>query len=426
MRGLGALPNGNAVVGTTLLALIGCAAADAAEWHALPAVQHVITQDAKSSSKADPAIPLVENVDITAPKAVEQMVRTDPRDRDPLYAFTSLNVPLLRVPAEHEPVSHLLLAIPYDALDLMPFYADLIRHARTQVSITILTDTGDARDLVLAGLKEAGIDVGAVHIEIIGLDSLWVRDFGPQLAFDRKRQPWVLDWRYYRERHEDDAVPSRLAARWQIPVARPPIELEGGNLLTDGHGRCIVTNRVLEQNAFWGLSKTDIEAVLLRYAGCTRTTFIPGLPSDPNSHADMMALIVRRGVVMVAQGDNDAYPEDAPRLEEAAERLRADGWRVIRVPLPSPDENRFRSYTNAVVINRLVVIPAYGHDPSAKDVWRVFRRAFPNHHLVALDAEGLVMLEGAIHCATRTLSAGIPVLDNDAWPAIAANPLRLR
>src|SRR5437588_5601967 len=76
----------------------------------------------------------------------------------------------------------------------------------------------------------------------------WVRDYGPFLVNSFGGGSEILDFEYATassdsNRRLDDGVPSFVAAALGLPARKIPLRLEGGNILSNGAGLCIMTPR---------------------------------------------------------------------------------------------------------------------------------------------------------------------------------------
>jgi hypothetical protein len=80
--------------------------------------------------------------------------------------------------------------------------------------------------------------------------------------------------------------------------------------------------------------------------------------------------------------------------------------RVHRVPLPPPKGEYFRSYTNLVLANGVLLFPSYSEvDPAIEEeALNVYRRLLPGWKIVPIKSDALVERKGLLHC----LTLGIP------------------
>jgi phosphatidylserine/phosphatidylglycerophosphate/cardiolipin synthase-like enzyme len=146
-------------------------------------------------------------------------------------------------------------------------------------------------------------------------------------------------------------------------VTRPPIEMEGGNFLSDGAGRCVTTDANTWRNAAFGYTEADIKDLFRAYYGCQQTTIVPAMENEGTGHVDMSVHITAPGEVIVGKySANDDYT-NAQRLDVTAARLEASGFLVRRVGMPrNGGQTVFRSYTNALAVNGKVLVPVYAAD----------------------------------------------------------------
>jgi agmatine deiminase len=305
-----------------------------------------------------------------------------------------------RMPGEWEPVSDLLLA--WDA-ELQDFFVAVIAGALGQAPITMVVNhPSDADDLDRA-LAEAGLRLDDLDVLVAPVQSIWVRDFGPlvvDLADGRRR---VNDL-YYFAGEDDDRFPAVITQlRWtdwhRVEV---PLLMEGGNLLSDGRGRCLTTDAALDSGD--GADRDLLRLLLRRYFGCTRTVIVPALDREPTGHVDMFVTVTGPGSALVGRYHPDDDPDNARRLDRTAALMRRAGFSVTRIPMPTNDDGVFRTYTNAAAVNGVVLVPVYPEDVTEEaEALALFAAAYPGRAVVPIDASAVIALDGAIHCATMTI-----------------------
>jgi agmatine/peptidylarginine deiminase len=304
-----------------------------------------------------------------------------------------------RLPGEFEPVTDVLL-VWHDAHAV--FLADVIAEVRDQARVTILAPPDSDRGDIEQELVAAAVDPSHVEVFETPVDSIWIRDFGPKTVLRRQGPARLLDLGY-RERETDDRLPVALArSLWQRSIVRVPLTLDGGNLMSDGQGTCLTTTAgVMESN----VEPNTFRERLRKYLGCTETIVLPELEDEPTGHVDMMVTITGPRQAIVAEADVGAPPEIVEELDWTAILLEDEGFVVRRVRMPDPSDGVFRSYTNAVAVNGVVLVPAYPEFPEHDaEALEVFAEAYPGREIVAIDSSGLIELDGAIHCATQTLT----------------------
>jgi agmatine deiminase len=309
------------------------------------------------------------------------------------------------LPGEFEPAERLLIA--WDD-SLARFLLDIMNAAWDEVPITVLLAPGQSDtglDYVLGGL---GLDPQAVQRVRVPMGSVWIRDFGPMVvrAAGGKRQ--IVDFGYYLDEDEDGlprALGSALWPHWT--VQRSPLELEGGNVQSDGHGRCVTTAGYVEElDALATPAERRLLAELRARLGCQTIAVVPPLHGEPTGHVDMFATITGPGEIIVGRYEPADDPENAVRLDRTAIILRRAGFLVRRLPMPDHGDGVFRSYTNSLAVNGVVIVPVYPEAATGEDeAFAVFRAAYPGRRIVPVVASDIITLFGAVHCATLTIAA---------------------
>ncbi len=366
-------------------------------------------------SAAEPASdPLTSAILPAGPTADEMALKgdeADPRDSLPAYAYTDAPNDVLRLPGEFEPVAELLLAYMGD---LSTVYVDVIRATAAEAPVTVLFRDDKHATRLRDALAAAGVDAAHVTFDKVPFDSVWIRDWGPQVVTTLDGGQRMIDTRYYKGRDEDDVFPTRLALERGLRSSRPAVATEGGNLLSDGAGSCIIGSTVGTRNA---TSLARLEQLYLENYGCERLIELYALEGEPTGHVDIYVTITGPREAIVGKYAFEVDRENLILQNIAALDLERAGFKVRRIPMPDNDRRaRFRTYTNAVAVNGVVLVPVY---PDAKSgeaaALAVFAAAYPDRKIVPIDASSAIESQGAIHCLTATIpKRGEVVAEPDA------------
>ncbi len=310
------------------------------------------------------------------------------------------------LPGEFEPAERLIVA--WDDY-LADFLLDVMAAAWDQVHITVLLAPGQPDDLLTEGLTDAGLDPWLIEEVRVPIGSVWVRDFGPLVVRNQRGARHIVDFAYYLDDIEDD-LPSALGRRlWpNWPVKRSSLDIEGGNLLSDGRGQCITTAGYVDDDMapIDTIDDVSLRRELRAKLGCRRLVILPPLLGEPTGHVDMFATITSPGEVLLGRFDPDLDPDNAARLDRAERILREAGFRVRRIPMAYHGDGVFRSYTNSLAINKVVIVPVYPESPEGEaEALAAFQAAYPGRRIVPVIASDIIPLYGAVHCATMTVAA---------------------
>ena len=329
----------------------------------------------------------------------------DPRDTHADYAFTAAPGDVDVLPAESEPVQALLMGWADGASSLSSYFADLIEAAAPAVDpVVVYVSSQRAYSNLYRSLQARGVDTDSIYFLQLDLDSIWIRDYGPQLVRTVGGGYRVIDTRYCYGRWSDDRSSTVLAGAWGVPVSRPPIELEGGNFQSDGVGRCITTDMVLDQNQSRGYTARDIKRIFRDYFGCQTTLILPALIGEGTGHVDMFATISGPGQVIVGDYAYNDDPDNSSQLDQVAVTLRNAGFSVRRVPMPANWDGNYRSYTNSLAVGNRVLVPVYSDDTRYQSqALAGFRAAYPGRTIIPIDSADIIAWAGAVHCVTMTL-----------------------
>ena len=338
----------------------------------------------------------------------------------------------LRLPAEWEPQSAVLIAWPHAGTDWAERLASVettyIALAAAVVrfqSLIIVVPDAELHAHVEARLHEHGVDPQRVRFVELPYDDTWLRDSGPITlsAGDDKYQ--LTDFRFTGwggkfGSAQDDALVAGLVDAGVFGKAshrRIDWALEGGAIESDGEGTVLTTWRCLVQR-HPEQTREDMSAILRDGLQADRVLwldygYLEG--DDTDAHIDTLARFAPgdRIVFQACDDASDPHHEELQRMagELAALRTR-DGRPYQLYPLPwaEPilDEGRrlAASYANYLIVNGAVLVPAYG-DKADDEAARIIGSAHPSREVVQVPCRALIWQNGSLHCITMQLPAGL-------------------
>src|SRR5581483_43258 len=295
----------------------------------------------------------------------------------------------LRFPAETESQQSIWLASPTidykKGWSMLGTQADMIGELVKGGRVEYLVNSPSDADALRTALRARGIgnETIAAHVgfHAVAHADLWVRDYGGLFLSDGAGNAQIVDFDfdgYGYDKYANAAIRAtydfdndlavRVAHEIGVPVVRSTLIAEGGNLVFNGHGTVIATERgLLGRNPGW--SKADVEAELARAFRVSKVIWLPrGLATDANAveqtpydidgeriynvgvnHADEMAAWVGPRTVLLpeitaaeaARGNalvklDREILENAYRILSSASDQDGKPLTVIRAPAPDP------------------------------------------------------------------------------------------
>jgi agmatine/peptidylarginine deiminase len=319
-----------------------------------------------------------------------------------------------RLPGEFEHHDILVLSCEQLALHHPDMFGEIVSETRKSIAILALVSDDAGTEFVTGVLRQRKVPARDIRFLDVLHDTMWVRDYGPFSVRNRGGQPAIVDTHYLEDtdRANDDQVPAVMADRLGMDLIRAPIVLEGGNLLSNGEGLCITTVALLASNANRNLAEDRIQHMLHRYLGADQTVFLEPLMGEPTGHVDMFALFASPDTVVIGSYDPLDDPLNAAILDRNAACLeqvctRRGRLRVIRVPMPTNADGVWRTYTNAIFANGVLLVPVYSDvDPALQDVaLNTLQQTLPGWRIVPIDAKDAIPFGGALHCVSKTILA---------------------
>jgi agmatine/peptidylarginine deiminase len=368
------------------------------------------------------------------------------------YGFTP-SFDGVRFPSEHESDGGLLLGWPFETC-AYPEQLALALTAAGHVPVHILA-APSLHPMVRECLTQAGATdaqqrlINLVDIEV---DSVWIRDYGPDVVVGAAGDRRFVDMVYfpYAVRQCDDFLyldysdrtPDDLGRSWNVPVSRPPVVMPGGNLLTDGAGRCFrARERTNRDNCFagWCYTEARTDAVIGQAHGCDVTT-LESMQGGVIDHIDMWMSVLSAKTVLVGRYDVRDDAVNAAILDRNAQHIAALGYEVLRIPMPTPycakdkgwacvatpediqecdgkNKRVWATYLNSIRLGDLMAVPVYRWGPPSL-AWRhhaqeqealaTYQWALDREFgagavkVVPIQSDALIPCQGSLHCLTKT------------------------
>lgn len=337
--------------------------------------------------------------------------------------------PLGVLPGEFEHQQAVVLACDPMVAALPALFAELVERLSGRVPIVALVGGPRARRAAIKALEDRHVATVGVHFVNLKHNSMWARDFGPQAVRSAEGHWSLVDTIYTcPNRSADDAAPQTIGKALHMPVAASQLQIDGGNLITNGRGLLVATQTLAQHNLVPGMTGETLRKQLGEFFGARDVLLLEPLVGEPTGHVDMFATFTAPDTIVVGQLDPREDLENATILDRNAARLaslRSGGkrLRVERVPMPTHGDGIWRTYTNVLYANGLLLVPAGGDidKPRGEIALATYRRLLPAWRVEAIDTEPLLALGGALHCVALNL-CHIERLPQ--WEQAVADPFR--
>ncbi|MGQ9846529.1 MAG: agmatine deiminase family protein [Bacteroidales bacterium] len=310
------------------------------------------------------------------------------------------------------------------------FLSEIVKYAREEATVYIFCNDSNT---VKNYLTSHSIPTTNTRYIIASLNSVWIRDYGPNTIYVNDVDSlYLVDWVYNRPRPQDDASPQQFATLMQLPLyqcTQPPTDLvaTGGNWVSDGFGTAFSSKLILTENAAISSynqtpkSETDIDNIVRDYLGIDRYIKMDVLPYDGIHHIDMHFKLLDEETLLVGQYPNGI--SDGPQIEANLNYILNNfnsvygtPYKVVRIPMPPSTSGLwpsngayYRTYTNSLIINKTILVPTY-YEQYDTTALRIYRQAMPGYRVVGINANSIISQSGAIHCTTHEIGAVNPLL----------------
>jgi len=355
--------------------------------------------------------------------------------------------------AEHREQSALLLGC-YENLQANPrLYVDIARAIDGMIPLFgLVTDDAQAA-LGRRLLRENGLATDAMHFLPLPADTIWIRDYAPFIVRRPNDSAVLVDAKYQGRkardvRLRDEEMALELGSILGLPVRSIPLVLEGGNFLSNGDGAMITSSLTYELNRQFDFTDKQIGDMLHEYFGLRHWTYVRPLDGEPTGHVDMFVALLAKNLAVVGTVDAESDPTNAEYLDLTASLLSEittslGPMRVHRIPMPPKWARSWRSYTNIIMANGLLLMPSYSDvDPALEnEAEAIYRKLLPGWKIARINCDGLVKQEGQLHCISYNVPKYVSIdgllerarlselkmtRGQNAIPPRGISPLRLR
>ena len=315
------------------------------------------------------------------------------------------------IPGEFERQAALVLSWKSEDLPILGTLLEIGAIASKKAPVVVLVSSPQERQHAELAFNAAKGNRRQIRFLEAPADTIWARDFGPLVVRNADGSAHFLDSDYDNGgRPQDDNIPPLLANAMGARCVRSLLSIEGGNLLSNGAGLCVTTNKSLADNVLRGYEPHQIQPLMKKLFQCKEVAILETLIGEPTGHVDMFATFTAPDTVVVASIDPKDDPVNAAILDRNAKTLAGlttptGVLRVERIPMPAHEVELWRSYTNVLYFNGTVMLPTYaGVDPRLERlVADTYRRLLPGWEVQGIDCTKLIQLGGAVHCVTLNL-----------------------
>jgi agmatine deiminase len=316
----------------------------------------------------------------------------------------------VRLPAQWEPVETVLLTWPVLYPPLWTLYAELVAAILPVAAVTILVPRPTWASGIRLYLQQRD-QAAQNQLRFVNLptDDIWVRDYGPMIGFNPAGERVAVYARYgplpNYPQDADDAMPERWAAHEKIPARPLSLYTEGGNLWSDGAGTLMMSDGYRRHPA---LTQSALEQQLHAVFDFDKLIIVPHLDEEETGHIDLILKLADAQTVLVTapgQSINADNLAAAARILSETTNAREQRYDVVELPALRPYFNWgvypiWRSYTNALTVNRRVLVPVYGEQDDDTAL-AIYQQAMPDFEVISINCRTVINGGGAVHCLTK-------------------------
>lgn len=235
-----------------------------------------------------------------------------------------------------------------------------------------------------------------------GIDSWWVRDWGPSGVFTTGGKMKLGDGKYiystpysgiqcgdslgfiYKTKDNkiiktetEDSETLYLGKGLNIEVLDLPFINTGGNVQTDGLGTAFSTCVLLNENRFFGVSQEKFFDLNKNLLGLNRYNIVSNFENHGIQHIDCFMKLLDEERILVAEPPRDHYLYNVYEniVQNELSKLRSPygrPYQILRIKTGRFRKEALAAYTNSIILNKTIYVPLYKikEDSIALQRWR--------------------------------------------------------
>ena len=313
------------------------------------------------------------------------------------------------MPADYERQSAILLGVN----ELLPHHprvlTDLVAALVDRIPVVCVVTGEEQRRDLLTNLCDWGLPAHRLHCVSSRAVGLWVRDYGPSFV-RRDGRVCVLDAEYwYPGRVDDDRFPTDFARLLGLESRDVPLQVEGGNLLSNGRGFALCSTAFFARNEPRYTQVQALTALCANY-GFKNVACVWPLLGCKTNHADMYATFTAADTLVLGRYDPREDAPNAKMLDHVESFVKgmesgAGPLKVVRIPMPPHHDGVWRTYTNVVYANDALIVPVYaGVDPGLeREALDTYRRLLPGRQVIPVEATSVARFGGGPRCVSMNV-----------------------
>ena len=241
---------------------------------------------------------------------------------------------------------------------------------------------------------------------------IWIRDWAPivcnNIIVKAKFSPKYLKRAYKYQSVPLDTAGKKIADKLNLKYSEISIVLDGGNFVHNGHGVCIITNRVITENE--NLSIGEIEKILKESYNLNKVVFVPVEPGDETGHIDGMVRFTDEKTLFIADYP-DEYEKGKVFMDNVEILLReklGPDYKIIRllneVPVDLHKALSFPSavgnHTNFLQIGNKIFMPDFKLKTD-EQAYMSLKNNLENHEIIRVNCRELYSIAsdgGVLNC----------------------------
>ncbi|MDZ4708718.1 MAG: agmatine deiminase family protein [Saprospiraceae bacterium] len=282
-----------------------------------------------------------------------------------------------------------------------------------------------------------------------GLDSWWVRDWGPGAVYTPEGKMKLADGKYifstpitglpcqdslefiYKTKEHkiikteiDDAATLSLGNGLNLAVLDLPFINTGGNVANDGLGTAFSTCILLNENQYFGISENRFFKLNKELTGIRQYHILSNFEKRGIQHIDcyLKLLDEERMLVIEPPLDHDLYPIYESILQKELVGMKTPYGRpyeIVRIKTGRYYKDQLAAYTNSLILNKTIYVPLFKikEDEQALKRWQEvmpgytvkgFEFELKDEPMVSQKLNEHYLLYGwrdgdALHCRTRAI-----------------------
>ena len=261
-------------------------------------------------------------------------------------------------------------------------------------------------------LTDQGFNNIRKHAKCILTDSpmdLWTRDYTPIVPDQQVKFRYSPRYLSKKDSSFVDTLFRKMMTDMGIQLNTSQVSLDGGNVVSNGKDKAVITERIFEENKDLGWSRSEIQDEVEQQLR-RKVAFIPDY-NDTTGHSDGQVSFIEENVILICSYGDDVENVNYYNDVENAILTKFPNVTTVKVSCKGTP-SKWRGfdtarnvYVNILVTNNAVYVPSFSQEHNQQVLTKVRNNVHGSTKVLSVNTSKLSKMGGSVRCMSWQLKS---------------------